>query len=90
MSMLTAEQYEEYIQLLRAWVDAEKALGGPAGADAVADQGPDGRPARPGASPTGRMAARVREAYAAVQSVRAQHRLGEAAMAVAAVPEARR
>ncbi|MEE8346026.1 MAG: hypothetical protein V3S20_01640 [Dehalococcoidia bacterium] len=77
MSMLTAEQYEEYIQLLRAWVDAEKALGGPAGADAVADQGPDGR-----------ASARVREAYAAVQGFRAQHRLGEAAMAVAAEPEA--
>jgi hypothetical protein len=68
MSMLTAEQYEEYIQLLRAWVDAEKALGGPAEASAEADQ-------------------RVREAYAAVQSFRAQHELGEPAMAVAAEPE---
>ena len=29
MSMLTEDQYEEYIGLLRAWVDAEKALEGP-------------------------------------------------------------
>jgi hypothetical protein len=29
MSLLTEAQYEEYIALLRAWVDAEKALDGP-------------------------------------------------------------
>ena len=29
MSMLTEDQYEEYIGLLRAWVDAEKLLEGP-------------------------------------------------------------
>ncbi len=29
MSMLTEREYEEYIQLLRVWVDAEKALEGP-------------------------------------------------------------
>ncbi len=38
MSMLTESEYEEYIQLLRAWVDAEKALEGPAKADAQAAQ----------------------------------------------------
>ena len=69
MSMLTEREYEEYIQLLRAWVDAEKALEGPAEADAGAAQV-------------------VREAYAAVQSFRAQHGLGEAAVAAAAEPEA--
>jgi len=31
--MLTEEQYEEYIRLLRAWVDVEKALEGPEPAD---------------------------------------------------------
>ena len=36
MSMLTEQEYEEYIRLLRAWVDAEKALEGPAEADAEA------------------------------------------------------
>jgi len=36
MSMLTEQEYEEYIRLLRAWVDAEKALEGPAEADAGA------------------------------------------------------
>jgi hypothetical protein len=36
--MLTESEYEEYIQLLRAWVDAEKALAGPAEADAQAAQ----------------------------------------------------
>jgi hypothetical protein len=66
--MLTEREYEEYIQLLRAWVDAEKALEGPADADAEAAQ-------------------RVREAYAAVQSFRAQHGLREPAVAVAAEPE---
>ncbi len=36
MSMLTEREYEEYIRLLREWVDAEKALEGPADADAGA------------------------------------------------------
>ena len=37
MSKLTEQEYEEYIRLLRAWVDAEKALEGPApAADEVA------------------------------------------------------
>jgi hypothetical protein len=30
MSILTEQEYEEYIRLLRAWVDAEKALEGTA------------------------------------------------------------
>ena len=34
--MLTEGEYEEYIQLLKVWVDAEKALEGPADADAQA------------------------------------------------------
>ncbi len=38
MSMLTEREYEEYIRLLREWVDAEKALEGPADADARAGQ----------------------------------------------------
>jgi hypothetical protein len=38
VSKLTESEYEEYIRLLRAWVDAEKALEGPADADARADQ----------------------------------------------------
>jgi len=38
MSMLTEREYEEYIRLLREWVDAEKALEGPADADARAVQ----------------------------------------------------
>ncbi len=38
MSMLTESEYEEYIQLLRVWVDAEKALEGPAEADGQATQ----------------------------------------------------
>ena len=59
MSMLTEQEYEEYIRLLRGWVEAEKALEGPDEADA-------------GAS------ARAREAYAAVQSFRERHGLGEA------------
>ena len=29
MSKLTEQEYEEYIRLLRVWVDAEKALEGP-------------------------------------------------------------
>jgi hypothetical protein len=36
MSMLTEQEYEEYIGLLRAWVDAEKALEGPVETDAEA------------------------------------------------------
>jgi len=36
MSKLTEQEYEEYIRLLRGWVDAEKALEGPAEADAEA------------------------------------------------------
>ena len=38
MSMLTEQEYEEYIRLLRGWVDAEKALEGPGAADAEATQ----------------------------------------------------
>ncbi len=34
--MLTEREYEEYIQLLRVWVDAEKALEGPAEGNAEA------------------------------------------------------
>ena len=64
MSKLTEEQYEEYIRLLRTWVDAEKALEGLDAPDAEATQRPDGR-----------ASARVREAYAALQSFRAQHGL---------------
>ncbi len=36
--MLTEREYEEYIQLLRVWVDTEKALEGPAEGDAEASQ----------------------------------------------------
>ena len=36
MSMLTEQEYEEYIRLLRGWVDAEKALEGPDEGDAAA------------------------------------------------------
>ena len=36
MSMLTEQEYEEYIRLLRAWVEAEKALEGPDRADSEA------------------------------------------------------
>ena len=36
MSMLTEQEYEEYIRLLRGWVDAEKALEGPGAPDAEA------------------------------------------------------
>ncbi len=36
MSMLTEREYEEYIQLLRVWVDAEKALEGKAPPDGEA------------------------------------------------------
>jgi len=36
MSRLTEQEYEEYIRLLRAWVEAEKALEGPAPEDAEA------------------------------------------------------
>ena len=64
MSKLTEEQYEEYIRLLRVWVDAEKALEGPDQADADTAQRPDGR-----------ASARAREAHAALQSFRAQHGL---------------
>ncbi|MDO8611926.1 MAG: hypothetical protein Q7R32_03765 [Dehalococcoidia bacterium] len=32
--MLTEQEYEEYIRLLRDWVDAEKALEGPAAPEA--------------------------------------------------------
>ena len=62
MSMLTEQEYEEYIRLLRDWVDAEKALEGPDDADAEA-------------------ARQAREAYAAVQSFRERHGLGEAGVA---------
>ena len=60
MSKLTEHEYEEYIRLLRAWVEAEKALESPGAADAGATQ-------------------RVLEAYAAVESFRDRHGLGEAA-----------
>ena len=36
MSRLTEQEYEEYIRLLRAWVDAEKALEGPEPSEAEA------------------------------------------------------
>ncbi len=62
--MLTEREYEEYIQLLRVWVDAGKALEGPAEGDAEASH-------------------RAREAQAAVQSFRAQHGLGQSAVATA-------
>ena len=68
MSMLTEQEYEEYIRLLRGWVDAEKALEGPDEADAEA-------------------ARQAREAYAAVQSFRERHGLGEAGARVAAAME---
>ena len=38
MSMLSENEYEEYIRLLRAWVEAEKALESPGAADAGATQ----------------------------------------------------
>ncbi len=38
MSKLTESEYEEYIQLLRAWVDAERALDSPATPDAEAQE----------------------------------------------------
>ena len=60
MSMLTEQEYEEYIRLLRGWVDAEKALEGP---EPAADEA----------------AHRAREAYAAVQTFRERHGLGESA-----------
>jgi len=62
MSMLTEQEYEEYIRLLRGWVDAEKALEGPGAPEAEA-------------------AHRAREAYAAVQTFRERHGLGEAGVA---------
>ena len=36
MSMLTEQEYAEYIRLLRGWVDAEKALEGPDAPEAEA------------------------------------------------------
>jgi len=36
--MLTEREYEEYIQLLREWVDADKALKGPATGDPEAQE----------------------------------------------------
>ncbi len=38
MSILTESEYEEYIQFLRAWVDAERALDSPATPDAQAQE----------------------------------------------------
>ena len=38
MSKLTEDQYEEYMKLLKVWVDAERALEGPAEADGQATQ----------------------------------------------------
>ena len=71
MSMLTEQEYEEYIRLLRDWVDAEKALEGPDEADAEA-------------------ARLSREAYAAVQSFRERHGLGEAVETAAVYANRRR
>lgn len=68
MSMLSESEYEEYINLLRAWVEAEKGLEGPAEADSEA-------------------ARRVREAHASVESFRARHGLGEAAVVATAASE---
>ena len=36
MSKLTESEYEEYIRLLRMWVDTERALEGPADGEAAA------------------------------------------------------
>ena len=38
MSKLTESEYEEYILLLRAWVDAERALDSPVTPDAEAQE----------------------------------------------------
>ncbi len=38
MSKLTEREYEEYIQLLRVWVDAERALDSPVTPDAEAQE----------------------------------------------------
>ena len=38
MSKLTESEYEEYIQLLKVWVDAERALDSPATPDAEAQE----------------------------------------------------
>ncbi len=38
MSKLTESEYEEYIQLLRVWVDAERSLDSPATPDGEATQ----------------------------------------------------
>jgi len=70
MSMLTENEYEEYIRLLRDWVDAEKALEGTGEAAGAAHQ--------------------AREAYAAVQSFRERHGLGEAVEEAAVYANRRR
>ena len=75
MSMLTEQEYEEYIRLLRGWVDAEKALEGPADADTGAARRRDGR-----------ASAQAREAYAAVQTFRERHGLGSDGTRVEAMP----
>ncbi len=38
MSKLTESEYEEYIQLLRVWVDAERALDSPVTPDSEAQE----------------------------------------------------
>ena len=38
MSKLTEDQYEEYMQLLKSWVQADKALDGPVPPDAEAQE----------------------------------------------------
>lgn len=38
MSKLSDEQYAEYLQLLKAWIEADKALKGPATADPQAQE----------------------------------------------------
>ncbi len=38
MSKLTEDQYEEYMQLLKAWVQADKALDSPVTPDAEAQE----------------------------------------------------
>jgi len=56
MRKLTEDEYAEYLHLLKAWIEADEALKGPATPDPEAQE-------------------RVRAAYAAVQSFRAQHGL---------------
>ena len=64
MSTLTDDQYTEYLQVLKKWIEADKALKGPATPDAEAQGRPDGR-----------ASARARAAYAAVQGFRERYGL---------------